>query len=113
MSALEVISISIVATLPDVRPLGVAVTAFTAGALGYLLARRLPRGASHGQRDQATFAAIFNEVPHPIAVIDSEGRFLQANPGFEALFGFAAEEIRGRSLIETIVPEEQRQMAKD
>ena len=104
---------SIAAALPDVWLLGVAATALIAGALGYLLARRLTRGASNGTRDHATFAAIFNEVPNPIAVIDGGGRFLRVNPGFESLFGFASDEVRGRSLIETIVPEEQRQAAKD
>jgi two-component system sensor histidine kinase/response regulator len=103
----------IATTIGDMRPLAAAATALIAGFLGYLLARRLPGRTSNSQSDQATFAAIFNEVPNPIAVIDKGGRFLRVNPGFETLFGFTADEIRGRSLIETIVPDEQRQAAKD
>ena len=46
-----------------------------------------------------------------MAVVDSRGRFLRINPGFEALFGFTADEVRGRVLVDLIVPPEQRQAA--
>ena len=81
-------------------------------ALGYYLRRRPPR-IPDGSRDQETFAAIFNKLPNPVAVIDDAGCFLRVNPAFEDLFGFAAEEVRGCSIIETIVPDAEREAAQD
>ena len=44
-------------------------------------------------------------------MVDREGRFLEVNPGFEALFGFKQAEVFGRPLVDLIVPESGREAA--
>jgi HPt (histidine-containing phosphotransfer) domain-containing protein len=58
----------------------VAATGLIAGALGYYLIRRRLDRAPNGGRDQQTFAAIFNEMPNPVAAVDDAGCLAQPAP---------------------------------
>ncbi|MGN7612286.1 PAS domain S-box protein [Magnetococcales bacterium HHB-1] len=81
----------------------------------------------HGNDELATTAIFFNHMSLKVAedaakrdavmqtaldaivVTDIEGRILEFNPAAERTFGFTREEIIGRSLTETIIPERYRQ----
>ena len=52
---------------------------------------------------------ILESSGQPIDVIDLEGRILMWNPAAEALFGYPAAEIVGKTGVETIIPEDQRE----
>ncbi|MFT9846248.1 PAS domain S-box protein [Aneurinibacillus sp. REN35] len=51
--------------------------------------------------------SLFKHNPHGILCLDAEGNILQANPAAEKLFGYAAEELQGRSAYSLAIPEEQ------
>ncbi|MCJ7790895.1 MAG: PAS domain S-box protein [Dehalococcoidia bacterium] len=54
---------------------------------------------------RAYFQQLFDNSPDAILMMDTNDRAIQANRGFEVLFGYSNEEVKGRSLIELIVPE--------
>ncbi len=56
--------------------------------------------------------AIFNNAPDAVVVIDSTGNITRWNPESEKLFGWRAEEVRGRALSELIVPVQYREQHK-
>ncbi|MER3524383.1 MAG: hypothetical protein C4326_10020 [Ignavibacteria bacterium] len=58
--------------------------------------------------EKARFEQLFENAPIGIILADSDERILHANSRFQAMFGFSLEEIRGRSINETIVPESLR-----
>jgi len=60
----------------------------------------------------ALFRELFEGSPLPIAVLDEKGRILRVNRGFERTFGYGQEESRGRMLDELIVPEEEKEAAR-
>ena len=60
---------------------------------------------------RAYFQQLFDGSPDAIAMIDTNGRIMQANKGFEMLFGYSGEEAKGQSFIELIVPEQDAQDA--
>ena len=60
------------------------------------------------QYDPATFEAIVEQAPVSIILADREGLIRVWNRASEALFGFAAKEVLGRSL-DVIIPEHLRQ----
>lgn len=53
---------------------------------------------------KAYFQQLFENSPEGIAILDREDRFVDANKGFERLFQYSIEEIRGRSVNDLIVP---------
>ena len=55
----------------------------------------------------AAFAAMFEQVPVSLIVADREGRIVAWNHASEALFGFAAADVMGKSL-DVIIPEHLR-----
>ena len=55
---------------------------------------------------EAYFQQLFESSPQAIVILDMEDRILQANQGFEDLFGYRAEEVSGRTINEVIVPQE-------
>jgi len=57
------------------------------------------------QRQKAYFEQLFESSPEGILMVDNEDRTLAANKGFEELFQYSIEEIRGRSVNEFIIPE--------
>src|SRR5688572_14731593 len=41
-----------------------------------------------------------------ICVVDTEGRYVYVSAGFERIFGYAPEEVIGRSMIELVHPDD-------
>ncbi|MFP3899161.1 MAG: PAS domain S-box protein [Dehalococcoidia bacterium] len=53
---------------------------------------------------RAQFQQLFDGSPDAIAVLDTDERVMQANTSFETLFGYTAEEIKGRPINELVIP---------
>jgi PAS domain S-box-containing protein len=60
---------------------------------------------------RAYFQQLFDTSPDAIIMMDTDDRAIQVNKGFEKLFGYSNEEVKGRSLTELIVPQEDAQEA--
>jgi PAS domain S-box-containing protein len=60
---------------------------------------------------QAYFQQLFDNSPDAIVMLDSTDRVVQINNGFERLFGYRAEEIKGRFINELIIPEDHTEEA--
>lgn len=58
------------------------------------------------ERQQAHFRQLFESSPLGITLVDPEGRIVDVNPGFEAMFGRSAEETKGEYNRNLVVPEE-------
>jgi PAS domain S-box-containing protein len=58
------------------------------------------------RKQTAHFERLFDLAPEAIVVRDTDNRVLRVNKEFTKLFGFGAEEVRGRNIRELIVPEE-------
>jgi PAS domain S-box-containing protein len=56
-------------------------------------------------RERARLDALFAGAPVATVVVDGEGRVRNANPRFQVLFGYSAEEVQGQPLNDLIVPE--------
>jgi PAS domain S-box-containing protein len=54
---------------------------------------------------RAYFQQLFDNSPDAILMTDANSKVIQANRGFEVLFGYSNEEAKGRFLTELIVPE--------
>jgi PAS domain S-box-containing protein len=52
------------------------------------------------------FRHLFAHSPEAIVLVDRDKRIIEANEGFGRLFGYTAQELAGRTLAETIVPED-------
>ena len=57
------------------------------------------------KKSETLFSQLFHVSPMAIAMLNSEGLVAQVNPGFEKMFGYAFEELKGRELNQTIVPD--------
>jgi len=55
---------------------------------------------------RAYFQQLFDNSPEGIVWLDDADRIVNINKGFETLFGYRAEEIKGRCINEVIVPED-------
>ncbi len=51
------------------------------------------------------FQQLFENSPEGIVILDNQDRIVDANKGFERMFQFSADEIRGKDLNSIIVPE--------
>ena len=65
---------------------------------------RLTLSESREAWERAHRDALFASAPVAIVVVDEQGFVRDANPGFEALFGYTATEARGRALNDLVVP---------
>jgi len=54
---------------------------------------------------RAYFQQLFDNSPDAIAMMGTNDRAIQVNRGFEVLFGYSNEEVKGRPLIELTIPE--------
>jgi PAS domain S-box-containing protein len=54
---------------------------------------------------RAYFQQLFDNSPDAIVLLDNTGQVVQVNRGFETLFGYRAEEIKGRLIYDIVVPE--------
>jgi PAS domain S-box-containing protein len=55
---------------------------------------------------RAYFQQLFDNSPDAIVLLDTDTRVVQANKGFEKLFGYSSREIKGRNIKELIIPED-------
>jgi len=55
------------------------------------------------------FKALFNSNPQAVAYSDENFCVISINPKFTEVFGFTPEEVRGKNLIDILVPEELKQ----
>jgi PAS domain S-box-containing protein len=58
---------------------------------------------------RAYFQQLFDNSPDAIVMLDINESLSHANRGFEALFGYSTEELKGQSIRQLIVPEEDKQ----
>jgi len=58
------------------------------------------------ERQKAYFQQLFDNSPDAIAMWDDSGRVVNVNKGFETLFGYQAEEARGRLINDIVIPED-------
>jgi len=58
------------------------------------------------ERQKAYFQQLFDNSPDAIAMWDDSGRVVQVNRGFETLYGYRAEEAKGRFINDIVVPED-------
>jgi PAS domain S-box-containing protein len=65
---------------------------------------QLVRSEGRAAWERAHRDALFASAPVAIVVVDEEGFVRDTNPQFEALFGYAVEESRGRAINELVVP---------
>lgn len=57
------------------------------------------------RRQQAYFEQLFEKSPQGIVLLDNNDRIIDVNKGFERIFQYQAEEIKGRPLNDVIIPE--------
>ena len=55
---------------------------------------------------KAYFQQLFDNSPDAIALLDETDRVIQVNKGFEALFGYRPEEVKGQPMKPIVVPED-------
>jgi PAS domain S-box-containing protein len=80
---------------------------YTARQVNKREAQRIEMENSLQQREQE-LQTIFKNAPDAIVVMDKEGIITKWNEAAEKIFGFTAAEVIGKSLGETIVPEDYR-----
>ena len=57
-------------------------------------------------RQKAYFQQLFDNSPDAIILVDTADRIVDVNKGFETLFGYRANEIKGQPINDVIVPED-------
>lgn len=76
--------------------------------------RLFPEGDARAQaaaelaRQNAYFRQLFDNAPFAIVILDNEDRIVEANPHWQALFGYTLDEARGQPIEALIVPEDRR-----
>jgi PAS domain S-box-containing protein len=60
------------------------------------------------KKNETLFTQLFQNVPLAVVMLDDNGKVSQVNRGFEEMFGFNRNELRGHNLNDFIVPEELR-----
>jgi PAS domain S-box-containing protein len=60
------------------------------------------------KKNETLFSQLFENVPMAVVMLDDGGKVHQVNSGFEAMFGYMMDELRGKNLNDFIVPEELR-----
>ncbi|HEX9236755.1 MAG TPA: PAS domain S-box protein, partial [Actinomycetota bacterium] len=74
----------------------------TAVSMGHTI--ELVRAEEARQRSEARARALLETAPDAVFTMDHDGRILDVNPGAERSFGFARDEVIGKSVAEVIVP---------
>ncbi len=60
---------------------------------------------------KAYFQQLFDNSPEAIVLVDSNQQIVNANKGFEALFGYTLKEIKGQSISKALIPEDRAKEA--
>jgi PAS domain S-box-containing protein len=55
---------------------------------------------------QQEFKALFNSNPEAVVYADESYNFVDVNPKFTEIFGYSLEEVKGKSLIDVLVPDD-------
>ncbi|MCD9015928.1 PAS domain-containing sensor histidine kinase [Parachryseolinea silvisoli] len=58
------------------------------------------------KKNETLLAQLFQNVPMAVVLLTETGKVEQVNKGFEEMFGFTLDELRGKSINDFIVPEE-------
>jgi PAS domain S-box-containing protein len=58
------------------------------------------------KKNETLLAQLFQNVPMAVVLLTETGKVEQVNKGFEEMFGFTLEELKGKSINDFIVPEE-------
>jgi len=58
------------------------------------------------RESQQKFEGLFRDNPEAAVYVDPEFHILDANPSFERLFGYRQEEVKGKRLMDVIMPED-------
>ena len=69
--------------------------------------RRRTTSAASGQTDASGSRGIFARSSMGIALIDPAGRFIDNNPVFQRMLGYAGDELRGKTFYDITNPEDQ------
>lgn len=83
--------------------LGLALAGISALVAGFARQARIQTEATRATQDR--LAAVVATSLDAIIVADSHGTIVEFNPAAERIFGFLQQEVRGKSLASTIVPE--------
>jgi PAS domain S-box-containing protein len=75
-------------------------------------AKDLETRAREAQESQERFERLFMNNPEAAVYADSDFHVLDANPRFTELFGYSLDEIRGKCILNLIVPEDRKQEAE-
>jgi len=62
---------------------------------------------------EGLFWLVFERTTHPIVLLDDERRIVDANDAATTLWGGSRETLIGRSILDSIVPEERPQSARE
>jgi len=79
-------------------------TLFYEGRVVDITQRKVAEAAS--RENQAYFLQLFANSPQAIALIDTFGKLVDVNTGYETLFGHTAAEVRGKYNRNVVVPED-------
>ncbi len=60
------------------------------------------------RRSETMLRQLFENLPMAVVMLDDEGRVAEVNPGFEQMFGFIRDDLRGNNLNDFIVPDNLR-----
>ena len=71
-------------------------------------ASRLRMLEDESRKNETLLEQLFQTVPMALVLLSSDGKVTQVNRGFEEMFGYTLEEVKGRSVNDFIVPEDLR-----
>jgi PAS domain S-box-containing protein len=60
------------------------------------------------KKNEMLFTQLFQNVPMAVVMLDESGKVFQVNRGFEEMFGYERNELRGHNLNDFIVPDDLR-----
>jgi two-component system sensor histidine kinase/response regulator len=69
----------------------------------------LAASEAQARQERAYLETLFASAPNAISVMGQDGTVRRVNPAFQTLFGYGPEEIVGRSLLEELVPDGERE----
>jgi PAS domain S-box-containing protein len=58
------------------------------------------------KKNETLLAQLFQNIPMAVVLLNEQGKVEQVNKGFEEMFGFTLDELKGKSINDFIVPEE-------
>lgn len=57
------------------------------------------------KKNETMFTQLFQNVPIAVVLLNENGKVTQVNPGFQQMFGFSLQELKGKNLNDFIVPD--------